>query len=162
PVRGGLIRHPLGAAPRPRSVLLPTLIGSAVGVAALALTEGTWRSAVMTTMIYGVIGLSLVIVTRYAGQVAVAQLALAGARGIRPGSGFPRFACGPVCLRTLVAVACGTAKLRPTALGSAMLAVPANERSAAGLGVNVVRVKIISFGLASFVARLGGGLLAYR
>jgi sulfate-transporting ATPase len=43
-----------------------------------------------------------------------------------------------------------------------MLAVRANERSAAGVGVNVVRVKVASFALASFVAGLGGSLLAYR
>ena len=48
-------------------------------------------------------------------------------------------------------VAFGVARLRTSALGSAMLAVRANERSASGLGVNVVRVKIISFALAAFV-----------
>ena len=47
-------------------------------------------------------------------------------------------------------------------LGSAMLAVRANERSAAAAGVNVVRVKVLSFALASFIAGLGGSLLAYR
>jgi len=40
--------------------------------------------------------------------------------------------------------------------------VRANERSAAGLGVNVVRVKVVSFAIASFIAGLGGSLLAYR
>ena len=43
-----------------------------------------------------------------------------------------------------------------------MLAVRANERSAAGIGVNVIRVKIASFAIASFIAGLGGCLLAYR
>ena len=38
----------------------------------------------------------------------------------------------------------------------------ANERSAAAAGVNVVRVKVLSFALASFIAGLGGSLLAYR
>ncbi len=43
-----------------------------------------------------------------------------------------------------------------------MLAVRANERSAAAVGVNVVRVKVLAFALASFIAGLGGSLLAYR
>ena len=67
-----------------------------------------------------------------------------------------------LCLFTLVGVAFGVAKLRMSRFGSAMLAVRANERSAAGVGVNVVRVKVLSFALASFIAGLGGCLLAYR
>ena len=39
---------------------------------------------------------------------------------------------GLLCLFTLVLVACGVARLRTSALGSAMLAVRANERSAVG------------------------------
>ena len=75
---------------------------------------------------------------------------------------FPRLEFGLLCLFTLVAVAFGVAKLRMSRFGSAMLAVRANERSAAGVGVNVVRVKVLSFALASFIAGLGGCLLAYR
>ncbi len=78
PARGGLVRQPLGRAPRPRSLLVPTLVGAAVGVLALVLTAGTWRAAVIGTFIAAIIGLSLVVVTGYAGQVSLAQLALAG------------------------------------------------------------------------------------
>jgi ABC-type branched-subunit amino acid transport system ATPase component/ABC-type branched-subunit amino acid transport system permease subunit len=246
PARGGLLRHPLGRAPRPRSLFVPTVAGTAVGVAALLLTEGNWRAAVIATFISGVIGLSLIVVTGYAGQVSVAQLALAGAgaftlsgltkswgvpfpiaplmaaafaaligvvvglpalrlRGLtlgvvtlafayaieavwfrntqivdsagasveKPelfgidlsigvGLDFPRVEFGLVCLITLVGVAVGVARLRTSALGSAMLAVRANERSASGLGVNVVRVKVTSFAIGSFIAGLGGALLGYR
>jgi sulfate-transporting ATPase len=246
PVRGGLVRQRLGYAPRPRSLLVPTLIGTAVGLAALLLTAGTWRAAVIGTFIAAVIGLSLVVVTGYAGQVSLAQLALAGTaaftlsfltqswdvpfpiapilaalvstaigvlvglpalrlRGITlgvvtlalayaieavwfrnvdivptggarvtppslfgidlsigAGEEFPRIEFGLVCLVTLAAVALGVAVLRRSALGSAMLAVRANERSAAGVGVDVVRVKVVSFAIASFIAGLGGSLLAYR
>ena len=246
PARGGLIRQPLGRAPRPRTLLWPTVIGTAVGFVALALTAGTWRAAVIGTFIAAVIGLSLVVVTGYAGQVSLAQLALAGTAafslstltddwgvpfpfapllaalvataigvvvglpalrtrgltlgvvtlalayaieavwfrnsdivpssgarvtppsmfgidlGIGSGEDFPRIEFGLVCLVTLVLVALGVAVLRRSALGSAMLAVRANERSAAAAGVNVVRVKVLSFALASFIAGLGGSLLAYR
>jgi sulfate-transporting ATPase len=246
PARGTLLRHPLGRAPRPRSLLLPTVAGTAVGVVALVATDGTWRAAVISSLIAAVIGLSLVVVTGYAGQVSLAQLALAGVAafslagltegwgipfplapvlaaliatvvgvavglpalrlrgitlgvvtlalaysieavwfrntdlvsasgkrveppellgadlGIGSGKAFPRLEFGLVCLVVLVLVALGVAMLRRSALGSAMLAVRANERSAAAAGVNVVRIKVVSFALASFIAGLGGSLLAYR
>ena len=245
PARGGLLRHPLGRAPRPRVVVFPALCGLAVGALALVLTEGTWRNAVIGTFIAGVIGLSFVVVTGYAGQVSLAQLALAGAGGytlsflttswgvpfpfapilaalfaalvgvviglpalrlrgltlgvvtlafayaieavwfrntqivdakgasvesptlfgmeLGPGIGkaFPRVSFGLVCLITLILVAGGVALLRRSSLGSAMLAVRANERSASGLGVNVTRVKVLAFAISSFIAGLGGCLLAY-
>jgi sulfate-transporting ATPase len=43
-----------------------------------------------------------------------------------------------------------------------MLAVRANERSAAAAGISVVRVKIVGFAIGSFVAGIGGTLLAYK
>ena len=43
-----------------------------------------------------------------------------------------------------------------------MLAVAANERSAAGSGVHVVRVKLSAFAIGAFIAGLGGALLAYK
>ncbi len=244
--RGGLVRETLGRAPRPQLFLAPTLIGTAVGVVALAVTHGTWRAAVINTLIAAIIALSLVVVTGYAGQVSLAQLTLAGVGGFalagitegwgipfpfapllaavitavvgvvvglpalrlrgltlgvvtlalaysieavwfrngqfvpsggarvgRPellgidlsigsGSAFPRMQFGLLALLTLVVVAWCVARLRTSAVGSAMLAVRANEHSAAGIGVNVVGVKIASFALASFIAGIGGSLLAYR
>ncbi len=246
PARGGLLRQRLGLAPRPRSLLVPALAGTTVGLIALALTTGTWRSAVIGTFIAAILGLSYVVVTGYAGQVSLAQLAFAGVsafslsgltqgwgvpfpiapllaaliativgvvvglpalrvRGltlgivtlalayaiealwfrngqfvssagasvtqpklfgldlaIGTGHAFPRFGFGLLCLFTLVAVALGVAWLRTSPLGSAMLAVRANERSAAGIGVNVTFVKIASFAISSFVAGIGGSLFAYR
>jgi sulfate-transporting ATPase len=82
--------------------------------------------------------------------------------GIGAGKAFPRLEFGFLCLVVLVVVAFAVARLRTSSLGSAMLAVRANERSAAGIGINVVYVKVISFAIASFVAGLGGCLLAYR
>ncbi|KPM54243.1 ABC transporter [Frankia sp. CcI49] len=245
-VRGGLLRQPLGRAPRPRSLTLPTLSGTALGVLGLLVTTGTWRAAVIGTFIAAIIGLSLVVVTGYAGQVSLAQLALAGSAAftlsgltqswhvpfpfapllaalaatvlgvviglpalrlkgltlgivtlalaytieavwfrntdivdsdgaqvtqpklfgldlsVGTGHAFPRLPFGLLCLAVLVAVAFGVAKLRTSALGSAMLAVRANEQSAAGIGINVVAVKVASFAIASFIAGLGGSLLAYR
>jgi sulfate-transporting ATPase len=56
----------------------------------------------------------------------------------------------------------GVAKLRTSRLGSAMLAVRANERSAAAAGISVVRVKLIGFAIGAFIAGIGGCLLAYK
>jgi ABC-type branched-subunit amino acid transport system ATPase component/ABC-type branched-subunit amino acid transport system permease subunit len=246
PIRGGIVRQQLGRAPRPRSFLLPAIAGTAAGVLALLLTQGTWRSGVIGTLIAAIIALSYVVVTGYAGQVSLAQLTLAGVGafalsgmtqswgvpfplapllaalvatgvgiivglpalrlrgltlgivtlalayaiealwfrngqfvkprgasvvqpklfglnlGIGTGRAFPRIEFGLLCLFALVAVAWGVARLRTSPLGSAMLAVRANERSAAGIGVNVVRVKLASFGLASFIAGIAGALFAYR
>ena len=245
PVRGTLIRHPLGRAPRPRSLFLPTVGGLVAGVVALVITDGTWRGAVIGSFIAGIIALSYVVLTGYAGQVSLAQLALAGCaafslsflteswgvpfpiapliaalvstvigivvglpalrfRGLTlgivtlalayaieaawfensqivgeapqvvepkilgidlsvgTGHSFPRISFGLLCLTTFVIVAWCVARLRKSAFGSAMLAVRANERSAAGIGVNVVFVKVASFAIASFIAGLSGCLLAYR
>ena len=81
--------------------------------------------------------------------------------GIGSGAAFPRPAFGLLCLVVLLGVAVGVAKLRTSSLGSAMLAVRANERSAAASGVSVVRVKLQAFAIGSFIAGLGGCLLAY-
>ena len=180
--------------------------------------SGSARVAVIITIIYAILALSLVVVTGYAGQVSLAQLALAGVgafmlsyltrrlgravpdraaprrdggrRASASWSGLPalrlrgltlgvvtfalafgieaiwfrntdfvelvrqqrrsRRSCsarprhrrrrrtsrgwqfGFMCLIVLVLVAFGVARLRTSAFGSAMLAVRANERSAAG------------------------------
>jgi sulfate-transporting ATPase len=82
--------------------------------------------------------------------------------GIGSGSDFPRPAFGLLCLVVLVLVAVAVARLRASRLGSAMLAVRADERSAAAAGVNVARVKLIGFAIGAFIAGLGGSLMAYQ
>ncbi|MCU1343865.1 MAG: inner-rane translocator, partial [Acidimicrobiia bacterium] len=246
PQRGTLIRQTLGRAPRPRTVLPTAAVAFVIGALALVLTEGTWRSAFISTFIFGIIAMSLVVVTGYAGQVSLAQLALAGTAafslstfsqswgipfpiaplmaalvatligvvvglpavrvrgltlgivtlslayaieafwfrnpdfvgeggatvksptlfgwdvGIGRGAAFPRLQFGFITLIVFVAVGVGVAVLRRSRLGSAMLAMRANERSAAASGINVVRLKLVSFAISSFIAGLGGALLAYR
>lgn len=68
PLRSGFVRQQLGRAPRPQSLLVPTVAGTALGVVALAVTEGTWRSAVIGTFIAAILGLSYVVVTGFAGR----------------------------------------------------------------------------------------------
>lgn len=247
PGRGALTRQDLGRSPRPNHLLFPLLIGVAVAVIALLVTTGSTRVAVVMSLIYGVIALSQVVVTGYAGQVSLAQLSLAGAAayslsrfstdldlpfpiapllaalvaavigvivglpalrvrglplmvatlalavfleafwfrnptfngglqgapiaepslfgldlGIGRGEGYPRLAFGLLCLAVLTLCALGVAWLRRSRLGASMLAVRANERSAAAAGINVGATKLLAFAIASFIAGLGGALLAYQ
>ena len=247
PTRGALLEQTLARAPRPRRVVIPAMAGSAVALVLLAVLEGSYRSALITTLIMALISLSLVVVTGYCGQISLAQMTFAGAaafllsrftsswdlpfpiavllaatvaavvgvviglpalriRGLLVGvvtlslavtvealwfrnndfnggtdgspvtgptlfgldlqvglgRGYPRFQFGVLCLVMLVVVALLVARLRTSRLGSAMLAVRANERSAAAAGISVVRIKLIGFGIGAFIAGLGGCLLAYK
>jgi ABC-type branched-subunit amino acid transport system ATPase component/branched-subunit amino acid ABC-type transport system permease component len=246
PSRGALLQAGLGLAPRPRRVIPSTIVGFAAGLTGIALLHGSWREALLMTFIFGVISLSSVVVTGFAGQVSLAQLTLAGVaafllspltsswgvpfplapvlaalaatvvgvvvglpalriRGLpvavvtlslaaalealwfkntdfvgsggkhvsgptlfgldlRPGTGaaFPRPGFCIVALLLLVVVALGVARLRTTALGSAMLAVRANERSAASAGISVLQTKLAAFAIAAFIAGLGGAMLGYK
>jgi ABC-type branched-subunit amino acid transport system ATPase component/branched-subunit amino acid ABC-type transport system permease component len=79
----------------------------------------------------------------------------------RVGTDINRWQFGLLTLAVLVLIAFVVAKLRTSSLGSQMLAVRANERSAAGAGINVVRTKLIAFALAAGIAGLGGSMLGY-
>ncbi|MGD9997453.1 MAG: ATP-binding cassette domain-containing protein [Ilumatobacteraceae bacterium] len=66
---------------------------------------------------------------------------------------------GLVCL---VLTGLMVANLRRGRSGRRLLAVRANERAAASLGINVFGAKLYAFGLASGIAALGGILIAFR
>jgi ABC-type branched-subunit amino acid transport system ATPase component/ABC-type branched-subunit amino acid transport system permease subunit len=220
--------------------------GAGFGLIAVLVLQGAWREALVTSFIFGIISLSLVVVTGYAGQVSLAQLTLAGVGGflvaslssawgvpfpiapllaalgataigvvvglpalrirglpvavvtlslavalqalwfrnndfvgsggkdvrspsllgldLGPGTGaaYPRPAFCIMVLAVFVAVAVGVARLRKSRLGGAMLAVRANERSAAAAGIDVVRTKLAAFAIGAFIAGLGGALLGYK
>ncbi|WP_280491486.1 branched-chain amino acid ABC transporter permease/ATP-binding protein [Nocardia asiatica] len=247
PDRGSVIRRTLGRAPRPDRVLAPVLVSLAVAVVALLATSGSYRAAIVSSIIFAVLGLSQVVVTGYAGQVSLAQLTLAGVSayalsvlnqhlgipfpfapivaalfatavgvvvglpalrvrglpltvvtlslavfveafwfrnpslnggvqgapvdtprifgielGIGAGEAYPRIAFGLLCMAVLTVVGLGVAWLRHSSLGTDMLAVRANERSAAAAGIDVSRTKLITFAIGAFIAGLGGALLGYQ
>jgi len=54
------------------------------------------------------------------------------------------------------------ANIRRSGSGRVMLAVRSNERASAAIGINNTRVKMMMFALSSFIAGMGGALLAYR
>jgi sulfate-transporting ATPase len=66
-----------------------------------------------------------------------------------------------VCLAVFVICALGIANLRRGRSGRRLLAVRANERAVASLGVNVVGAKLYAFCLASVLASAGGILMAF-
>jgi branched-chain amino acid transport system permease protein len=65
-------------------------------------------------------------------------------------------------LLTFVALAYGVAVLRGRRLGRDMLAVRANERAAAAMGIDVGRTKLIAVAISSFIAGIGGCLSGYK
>ncbi|WP_329241959.1 branched-chain amino acid ABC transporter permease/ATP-binding protein [Streptomyces sp. NBC_01478] len=82
--------------------------------------------------------------------------------GIGAGEDYPRIPFALLCLVMLLLVGLGVAGLRRSRLGAAMLAVRANERSAAAAGIDVARTKIVAFAIGAFIAGLGGALLGYQ
>jgi ABC-type branched-subunit amino acid transport system ATPase component/branched-subunit amino acid ABC-type transport system permease component len=246
PSRGMLLRQTLGRAPRPRMLAPTAIVATAAAVAALTALQGSWRAALVTSLITGVVSLSWVVVTGYAGQISLAQLTLAGAAaylltflqdswgvpfpfsvllaalgasvaavviglpalrlrgltvavvtlaaayalenlwfdnnafnggfkgaiatgptlaglnlGIGAGSAFPRLPFCFLVLAVLLVTGLCVARLRTSRLGTAMLAVRANERATAAAGINVVRIKLIAFAIGGFIAGVGGAFMAY-
>jgi len=72
----------------------------------------------------------------------------------------PAFGLFVLAVLTLIFIA--VIRLRQSMLGEQMLAVRANERAAAAAGVNVPAIKLAAFGIASFLAGIGGTLTAYK
>jgi len=72
----------------------------------------------------------------------------------------PIFGIFLVAVVTLLAL--GVTNLRRSSTGRRMLAARSNERSAAAAGINVARVKLQVFAISSFLAGIGGCLIAYR
>ena len=74
---------------------------------------------------------------------------------------YPRLVFGLFVLAVLTVVAIGVANLRRSPTGGRFLAVRANERAAAAVGINVAATKLLAFGASAFIAGLGGALLGY-
>jgi sulfate-transporting ATPase len=65
-------------------------------------------------------------------------------------------------LVALVLVGLMVANLRRGATGRKMIAVRSNERAAAGLGINVISIKVYAFAVGAGIAGLGGVLIAFQ
>ncbi len=69
---------------------------------------------------------------------------------------------GIVCVVFVCALAYLACRLRVAPWGRRMLAVRANERAAAAVGISVPQTKVLAFALSAFVAGLAGGMSGYR
>lgn len=78
------------------------------------------------------------------------------------GAEFPRRIFGVVCILSFALLAVAVSNLRRGATGLRWLAVRSNERAAAASGIDVTRTKLTAFAVSSFLAGLGGALLAYQ
>jgi len=67
-----------------------------------------------------------------------------------------------VCLVAFVACGLMVANLRRSQTGRRLIAVRTNERASASLGISVFVVKLFAFGVAAFIAAIGGVLLAFQ
>lgn len=76
--------------------------------------------------------------------------------------GVPAIPFGIFVAVVLVVCLLLVSNLRRGEVGRRMLAVRANERAAASVGVDIVRTKLVAFALSAFVAGIGGSLLAYQ
>jgi sulfate-transporting ATPase len=65
-------------------------------------------------------------------------------------------------LVALVLVGLMVANLRRGATGRKMIAVRSNERAAAGLGINVIGIKVYAFAVGAGIAGIGGVLIAFE
>jgi ABC-type branched-subunit amino acid transport system permease subunit len=72
----------------------------------------------------------------------------------------PVFGIFLVLVMLLLALA--VANIRRSATGRRMLAIRSNERAASAIGINVANGKMLVFTLSSFIAGVGGCLIAYR
>jgi ABC-type branched-subunit amino acid transport system permease subunit len=81
PERGAVDTWRLGGVPAARITPLAVLLPAAAAIAGLLLLGPLWRGAIMTTVIATVMSLSFVVLTGFAGQTSLAQMAFAGVAG---------------------------------------------------------------------------------
>lgn len=80
---------------------------------------------------------------------------------VREGRTIARVEFGLFVLVVLVIATILVANLARSATGRRFLAVRSNERAGAAVGINISSTKLLAFGLASFLAGLGGTLIGY-
>ena len=150
----------------PMTMLLGTLGG---GIAGLLLGLPAVRvrgiDLTVTTMVFSIVIANTVFVSPVFigsndyGGVSVPVPKLFGL-DVDPGLHPARFAL--LCLLLLTLVGVGTANLRRSAAGRRLLAVRANERGAAALGISVGGAKVAAFALGGAIAGLAGSLTVFR
>jgi branched-chain amino acid transport system permease protein len=119
PARGAATTVRLAPVRPPRRRAVPGLLLLGAAVAAVLLTEGSWRFGVVTSITMSLIALSLVVLTGYLGQISLAAMAFAGTGGFvlsrvttEHGVPFPLSLVAPAAAATLLGVLVGIPALR--------------------------------------------------
>lgn len=81
PDRAAILGQRLPAAPRPRHVAAWTVGLCAATLVALFVVSSGHRQAIIISMVFALLALSVVVVTGFVGQISLAQLAFAGVSG---------------------------------------------------------------------------------
>jgi branched-chain amino acid transport system permease protein len=132
PTRGEMVDRRLPAVPLPERLRRTAVITSAVGAAAMVVLPFDFRQALITSLIGALILMSYVVITGYAGQISLVQLALSGATGfmvshlaVDAGIGFPLGPLIAIMLTALVGVAMAVAALRVRGVSLAVVTLAA-------------------------------------
>ena len=80
---------------------------------------------------------------------------------ISQGRAYPRVIFGVLVLVVVILLGLLVARLRRGPAGRMLLAIRSNERAAGSVGINVAQAKLMAFGLAAFIAGIGGALTGY-
>jgi ABC-type branched-subunit amino acid transport system permease subunit len=80
---------------------------------------------------------------------------------ITQGKSYPTVVFGVVVLVIVILLGLLVARLRRGPAGRMLLAIRSNERAAGSVGINVAQAKLMAFGLAAFIAGIGGALTGY-
>jgi ABC-type branched-subunit amino acid transport system permease subunit len=80
---------------------------------------------------------------------------------ISQGKAYPRVIFGVMVLVVVILLGLLVARLRRGPAGRMLLAIRSNERAAGSVGINVAQGKLMAFGLAAFIAGIGGALTGY-
>jgi ABC-type branched-subunit amino acid transport system permease subunit len=81
--------------------------------------------------------------------------------GITQGKAYPTLIFGVLVLLVVILLGLLVARLRRGPAGRMLLAIRSNERAAGSVGINVAQGKLMAFGLAAFIAGIGGALTGY-
>jgi ABC-type branched-subunit amino acid transport system permease subunit len=81
--------------------------------------------------------------------------------GITQGKAYPTLIFGVMVLLVVILLGLLVARLRRGPAGRMLLAIRSNERAAGSVGINVAQGKLMAFGLAAFIAGIGGALTGY-
>jgi ABC-type branched-subunit amino acid transport system permease subunit len=80
---------------------------------------------------------------------------------ITQGKSYPTLIFGVLVLLVVTLLGLLVARLRRGPAGRMLLAIRSNERAAGSVGINVAQAKLMAFGLAAFIAGIGGALTGY-